>query len=54
MIVVVSTKSCIKQYFSVICLDLPCSELEWLLFLNDFGVEEELLVEKRAHFIYYS
>lgn len=53
-IIVVSTKSHIRQYFSVICLDLPCSELEQLLFLNDLGVEEETLVEKCAQFIYYS
>lgn len=53
-IIVVSTKSRIRQYFSVISLDLPCSELEQLLFLNDLGVKEEGLREKCAQFRYYS
>jgi len=52
-IIEVSTKSRIRRYFSVICLDLPCSELEQLLFLSGLGVEEAALVEKRAQFIYF-
>lgn len=51
MIIVGSTKS---QYLSVICLDLSCCEWQQLLFLRALGVEEEVLAEKLAHFIYYS
>lgn len=53
-IIVVSTKPCVRQHFSVICLDLPCSELEQLLFLNGLGAEEKAFGEKRAQFVNYS
>lgn len=43
-IIVVSPKSPIKQYLSVICLDFPHSGLEQLVFLRGPGMEEELLV----------
>lgn len=36
-ITVLFSKSCMKQYLGVICGDLPCSELEQLLFLHWFG-----------------
>lgn len=51
-IIVVSPKSPIKQYLSVICLDFPRSGLEQLVCLRDLGMEEKLLVEKRAQFLY--
>lgn len=37
-IIVLFSKSHMKQYFGVICGDLPCSELEQLLFFALFWV----------------
>lgn len=52
-ITVLFSKSCMKQYLGVICGDLPCSELEQLLFFcTVLGVEEALL-EKAARCVRY-